>query len=180
MLRFVALASWAAASVSAAAPPQAKLCGIASAGAWHGGERPYQWRTADGCEFAINTLADFQLAFAGRSLVIMGDSVSRDVALAAPMRYAGCDALERAGVQSEAVLGPNEVAHAWCPARRLFHVVWRVLARVEGHGWTPSDYLHSRHGTGHQPTRGWVASGRQDEANSWWVAQARPPRAQGN
>ena len=71
--------------------------------------------------FPINTIFDFQLAFAGRSLVIMGDSVSRDIALSLPMRYAGCDALDRLGMQLEATLGPNELAAEWCPARKIFN-----------------------------------------------------------
>ena len=118
-VQWAAVAAAAVATAAAATAP--RRCGLASAGAWHGAARPYEWRTADGCAYPVGTLFDFQLAFAGRSLVIMGDSVSRDVALSAPMRYAGCDALERAGLQAEAVLGPDAVAGAWCPARRLFH-----------------------------------------------------------
>ena len=96
-------------------------CEPNSGGSWTGEQRPFRWVSADGCVFRINTIADFQLAFAGRSVIIMGDSVSRDVALSVPMRYAGCDAQDLHGMQLEATLGPNTLSDAWCAARKTFH-----------------------------------------------------------
>lgn len=118
------LVAASAAAGSGPAPPTtaSRFCGPGDGGAWTGATKPYTWSPSHGCVYPINTLLDFQLAFAGRSLVIMGDSVSRDVALSAPMRYAGCDALERAGLEAEAALAGNSpLAAAWCAARRTFH-----------------------------------------------------------
>ena len=70
-------------------------CGPHTPGAWVGEQWPKTWVfDANACAYTVSTPFDFLAAFAGKRLLVVGDSVSRELAVDTMRVVAGCGTFE--------------------------------------------------------------------------------------
>jgi len=68
-----------------------RRCGQSTPGMWMGNERPFYWKVGDpDCDYSVSSQWDFLTRFAGKRLLVIGDSTTRELTWDLMVRVTVC------------------------------------------------------------------------------------------
>ena len=98
------------ACVSPPLPPRKrKLCNALTPGVWTGEGEKLRWRIDDDCEYSVSTTFDFLRRFAGKKLLLIGDSTTREIAWDLYRLLLGCASFQGAGKYTKNFIGSDVI-----------------------------------------------------------------------